>query len=437
MRFAFKQFALLFNLSNILLVLFYCLSLPFNKPTRISNSLFTSALMFFCFFNFLSNWLTFCHKSFTMNIVIGGIMKKRANQQQADEVIEEKAAQTEEVAQTEETTQNEEAPQNEVSKTEEAPQTVQAAQPVTKSKFTGGAFANFFINLAAKFVTLITLGILYPFMATWKEKWMAKHTYINGRQLEFDGNGFQFWGRYMLWWLLSVVTLGVYYVVFMSIGVSKWRTKHLHYVDTPEEQRNSYFDGRWYQLLGVKLLSGLVKIETLFIASLWSVCFKQRWTCSHQVIDGQRLNFDGGGLQLYGRYLLWMFLTIITLGIYSFWFTIGVKKWVISHTDNKGTEEREKINKEEEKELICTVAGLIPIIGIVIGCVISGTTGRFLMTMFMSLMMLWGALLILEGIARWFKNRKAGRWTPVAAIAMAVGWMLLIISVFLRIFIRI
>ncbi len=350
-----------------------------------------------------------------------------------------RAARTKKTAKTEETvqaeTQTEEAPQAEVVKTEETPQTAQTTDPAIKSRFTGGAFANFFINLAAKFVTLITLGILYPFMVTWKEKWMAKHTYINGRQLEFDGNGFQFWGRYMLWWLLSVVTLGVYYLVFMSVGVAKWRTKHLHYADTPEDKRNSYFDGRWYHLLGVNILTWFARIETLFLASLWSICFEERWTCSHQVIDGERLNFDGSGLQLYGRYLLWMFLTIITLGIYSFWFAISVKKWVVSHTDNKGTEEREKINKEEEKEAICAVASIVPLIGLIIGCAIGGTSGRFLQTMFVALMGMWGALLVLEGIARWFKNKKAGRWTAVSAVAVVVGWTCILLSILLRVFV--
>ena len=40
---------------------------------------------------------------------------------------------------------------------------------------------------------------------------MAKHTYVNGRQLVFDGNGAQLWARFMLWVILSVITCGIKY----------------------------------------------------------------------------------------------------------------------------------------------------------------------------------------------------------------------------------
>lgn len=56
------------------------------------------------------------------------------------------------------------------------------------SRFTGGAFANFFLYLTALFVSLITLGLAYPAMCCWRLRWTAKHTYINGHRLVFDGN---------------------------------------------------------------------------------------------------------------------------------------------------------------------------------------------------------------------------------------------------------
>lgn len=42
--------------------------------------------------------------------------------------------------------------------------------------------------------------------------------------------------------------------------------------------------------------------------------------------------FDGGLFQLLGWELLGLIVTVITLGIYGFWVTIKMKKWVTKHT---------------------------------------------------------------------------------------------------------
>lgn len=96
--------------------------------------------------------------------------------------------------------------------------------------------------------------------------------------------------------------------------------------------KESYFDGRLIQLIGVRLLSLLVSVITLGIAVPWSVCFARKWEAKHTVIDGKRLVFDGTGMQLFGNWIKWLLLTIITLGIYSFWVGIAMKKWIVKHT---------------------------------------------------------------------------------------------------------
>ena len=142
-----------------------------------------------------------------------------------------------------------------------------------ESRFTGGLLADFFIRLISRIISIISLGILWPFMVCWYKKWETKHTYINGKQLVFDGNGLQFFGRYLLWWFLSIITLGIYYIFFMSVGLAKWETKHTHFADTirngviNEEDSKSYFDGKALQLVGVKILNFLIILVS------FSLCF--------------------------------------------------------------------------------------------------------------------------------------------------------------------
>lgn len=94
----------------------------------------------------------------------------------------------------------------------------------------------------------------------------------------------------------------------------------------------SYFDGNTFQLIGYKILVGLVTSVTFGIAYPWMMCMLKRWEVKHTVINGRRLKFTGRGHQLIGKYLLWLFLTVITLGIYSIWLGLGMKKWIVKHT---------------------------------------------------------------------------------------------------------
>ena len=97
-------------------------------------------------------------------------------------------------------------------------------------------------------------------------------------------------------------------------------------------ERDSYFDGGLFQLIGWRILGALVTIITLSICAPWAVCMVERWKAKHTVIEGRRLAFDGTALQLFGNWIKWILLTIITLGIYGFWVAIKMKKWVVKHT---------------------------------------------------------------------------------------------------------
>ncbi len=205
------------------------------------------------------------------------------------------------------------------------------------SKFTGGAFANFFIGLLTNIVSVLTLGLLYPFMLCWHKEWEISHTYINGKQLMFDGRAGQLFGKYIVWLLLSIVTFGIYYIFFMSVSMEKWETKHTHFVEaragkveTEEEDNTSYFDGTALGLFGHRLLSLLLSI--LIIGIPFAECMMEGWYAKHKVIDEVKLTFDGNGVQLLGKKIVWLLLTTITFGIYSFWFKVKKKKWVIHHT---------------------------------------------------------------------------------------------------------
>lgn len=97
-------------------------------------------------------------------------------------------------------------------------------------------------------------------------------------------------------------------------------------------EKESYFDGGLLQLIGWKLLGGLIILLTLGICTPWAICMEYNWEVKHTVINGKRLVFDGTAIKLFGNWIKWLLLCIITLGIYSFWLSIALKKWKTKHT---------------------------------------------------------------------------------------------------------
>jgi len=80
----------------------------------------------------------------------------------------------------------------------------------TAFKFDGGAGTYIGTGILAFLVTVLTLGICFPFAVVLRQRWRAKHTFIQGRQLVFVGSAVGLFGRWLLWLLLIIVTLGIY-----------------------------------------------------------------------------------------------------------------------------------------------------------------------------------------------------------------------------------
>ena len=88
--------------------------------------------------------------------------------------------------------------------------------------FDGGAATYWGTLVLATLITVVTLGICYPFALVLKERWKAKHSFIDGRQLVFTGSAFGLLGRWILWLLLIIVTIGIY-SFWVATRLQRWR----------------------------------------------------------------------------------------------------------------------------------------------------------------------------------------------------------------------
>ena len=96
-----------------------------------------------------------------------------------------------------------------------------------ESKFTGGLLGMIGIGILQALIITFTLGIGTPWAICLKEEWYAKHTIIDGQPLKFDGTGGQLFGNFIKWFLLTIITLGIY-SFWLSIKMKQWVTMHTH-----------------------------------------------------------------------------------------------------------------------------------------------------------------------------------------------------------------
>jgi uncharacterized membrane protein YjgN (DUF898 family) len=98
---------------------------------------------------------------------------------------------------------------------------------MNKSEFTGGLLGLIGTNLLAMIIVVFTLGIGLPWAVCIRQSWYANHTKIDGRQLVFDGTAIELFGQYIKWFLLTIVTLGIY-SLWLNIKMHAWVVSKTH-----------------------------------------------------------------------------------------------------------------------------------------------------------------------------------------------------------------
>ena len=88
--------------------------------------------------------------------------------------------------------------------------------------FDGGAATYIGTGVLAFLITVFTLGICYPFAFVLRERWRAKHSFIEGRQLVFNGRAWGLFGLWLKWFLLIIITLGIY-LFWVGPRLYRWK----------------------------------------------------------------------------------------------------------------------------------------------------------------------------------------------------------------------
>ena len=109
---------------------------------------------------------------------------------------------------------------------------------IPNSRFDANGFTYFFFLVGCYLLVLVTLGIMLPWVLCWIASYEAKHTYIDGKRLAFDGHGSQLIGKWLLYILLYIVTATIF-GFWIPKKLQNWKAFHTHFASEeakPEEK---------------------------------------------------------------------------------------------------------------------------------------------------------------------------------------------------------
>ena len=95
----------------------------------------------------------------------------------------------------------------------------------SQSYFDGGILEFLGWTIIGAVLTSFTFGLMFPWMITKIYGWQVNHTVVEGKRLKFSGSALNLFGKWIVWMLICIVTLGIY-GLWMSINLEKWKTEN-------------------------------------------------------------------------------------------------------------------------------------------------------------------------------------------------------------------
>lgn len=161
----------------------------------------------------------------------------------------------------------------------------------------GGEF--FGILIVNWLLTVLTLGIYYPWAKAKKLKFLYASTEFNGDNFSFNGTGKEMFKGF----IKTIILFAVLMVLMVAI---------IYLFKMPQ--------------LGVLVLyAGIFAILPLAIHGSY------RYRMSRTSWRGIRFGYRGNRKEFILKFYKWVFYTIITFGIYAAWLSINIRNYVLSN----------------------------------------------------------------------------------------------------------
>lgn len=210
-------------------------------------------------------------------------------------------------------------------------------------------FGIFIVNML---LTLVTLGLYYPWARAATLKYLYQETEFEGSRFTFHGTGKEmfigfikaigiFGGLYLvlmisIWIENPLFTIMGFLIFFTGMSLLTPIAIHgaLRYRMSRTSWRGIHFGyrGKLSELIRICVIGFLLTLVTLGIYSFWFQMKLRRYIMENIRFGNVQFSFQGNGGDWFGLNLAGYLLTIITLGIYSFWWMKDRLKFIFSHT---------------------------------------------------------------------------------------------------------
>jgi uncharacterized membrane protein YjgN (DUF898 family) len=203
-----------------------------------------------------------------------------------------------------------------------------------------GYFGIWVVNII---LTIITLGLYYPWAKIANRKYIWNSTSMQGDRFVFNGTGIEiFRGFVIAYSILAVSILLVFfspYLIFIFYLIlflimpfaifGAWR-----YRISRTSWRGIYFsfDGNMREFFNLFFLHFILTILTFGIYGSWFNVKIMNYLFSHTRFGQYKMNFVGKGEDLFVINLLGVILTFITFGIYGAWYLKNRFHFTIENT---------------------------------------------------------------------------------------------------------
>ncbi|BDA80474.1 membrane protein [Leptospira kobayashii] len=181
------------------------------------------------------------------------------------------------------------------------------------------------INLAlASIVTaILTLGLfltIVPFVIVGSRKYLTSRTGYRNLRFGFDGKGLEIAKIYLKGGLLTIVTLGIYYPWFYSEKEAYLASK------TRYGNTNFEFQADGKEIFFIYLKGVFLSIITLGIYSSWFAADLQNYIWNHRSFQGKKFQSDITGGKIFLNAIIAYLIVLFTFGIGLSWAIVRISK---------------------------------------------------------------------------------------------------------------
>jgi uncharacterized membrane protein YjgN (DUF898 family) len=205
--------------------------------------------------------------------------------------------------------------------------------------FTGSGATLFVKAFVGYLLTVVTLGIYGFWFAADLMRFFAEHTEGHAEdgtvyQLRFTLTGGELFKTAFVGWLLCLVTIGIY-TPWLICSVKRLIDGQTYLFENGQHVGGKEFAGEGGSLFGTFIVGYVLTLITLGIYGAWFQVSLWRWFASNTRIHHQGRVFQGAfygtGGELFLTFFIAALLVPLTLGIYGFWFYAKLTAFKTNH----------------------------------------------------------------------------------------------------------